>query len=114
MRLTTTSSRLLALIVFVALTVAGGAAGCASAPSAPSAPSAQPTSSVPSVPSAPSARLDDDDLEAWSRYLAPRGSELAWESLPWLSSYSDGVLAAQEQRRPLLLWVMNGHPLGCT
>jgi uncharacterized protein YceK len=108
MRLTTTSSRLLALIVFVALTVAGGAAGCASAPSAPSA---QPTSSVPS---APSARLDDDDLEAWSRYLAPRGSELAWESLPWLSSYSDGVLAAQEQRRPLLLWVMNGHPLGCT
>ena len=99
MRLTTTSSRLLALIVFVALTVAGGAAGCASAPSAPSAPSA---------------RLDDDDLEAWSRYLAPRGSELAWESLPWLSSYSDGVLAAQEQRRPLLLWVMNGHPLGCT
>jgi hypothetical protein len=99
MRLTTTSSRFLALIALVALTVAGGAAGCASAPSAPSAPSA---------------RLDDDDLEAWSRYLAPRGSELAWESLPWLSSYSDGVLAAQEQRRPLLLWVMNGHPLGCT
>jgi len=102
MRLTTTSSRFLALIALGALTVAGGAAGCASAPSAPS------------VPSAPSARLDDDDLEAWSRYLAPRGSELAWESLPWLSSYSDGVLAAQEQRRPLLLWVMNGHPLGCT
>ena len=64
--------------------------------------------------SAPPARLDDDDLAAWSRYLAPRDSELAWESLPWLSSYSDGVLAAQEQRRPLLLWVMNGHPLGCT
>ena len=99
MRLTTTSSRFLALVALGALTVAGGAAGCASAPSAPSAPSA---------------RLDDDDLEAWSRYLAPRGSELAWESLPWLSSYSDGVLAAQEQRRPLLLWVMNGHPLGCT
>jgi len=99
MRLTTTSSRFLALIALGAPTVAGGAAGCASAPSAPSAPSA---------------RLDDDDLEAWSRYLAPRGSELAWESLPWLSSYSDGVLAAQEQRRPLLLWVMNGHPLGCT
>ena len=111
MRLTTTSSRFLALVALGALTVAGGAAGCASAPSAPSA---QPTSLVPSAPSTPSARLDDDDLEAWSRYLAPRGSELAWESLPWLSSYSDGVLAAQEQRRPLLLWVMNGHPLGCT
>lgn len=64
--------------------------------------------------SAPTARPDDGDLQAWSRYLAPAGTELAWESLPWLSSYSDGVLAAQEQRRPLLLWVMNGHPLGCT
>lgn len=64
--------------------------------------------------SAPPARLDDDNREAWAQYLAPAGNELAWESLPWLSSYSDGVLAAQEQRRPLLLWVMNGHPLGCT
>lgn len=58
--------------------------------------------------------LDPGQLEAWRAYLAPQGSELAWESLPWLSSYADGVLAAQEQRRPLLLWVMNGHPLGCT
>lgn len=64
--------------------------------------------------SAPPAQLDDEGREAWARYLAPGGTELAWESLPWLSSYSDGVLAAQEQRRPLLLWVMNGHPLGCT
>jgi hypothetical protein len=59
-------------------------------------------------------RLDPSDLAAWDAYLTPCADELAWESLPWLSSYSDGVLAAQEQRRPLLLWVMNGHPLGCT
>ena len=67
-----------------------------------------------SCSSAPPARLDDESREAWALYLAPAGNELAWESLPWLSSYSDGVLAAQEQHRPLLLWVMNGHPLGCT
>jgi hypothetical protein len=76
--------------------------------------SALATASAIGCASAPPARLDDDGLQAWSRYLTPRDSELAWESLPWLSSYSDGVLAAQEQRRPLLLWVMNGHPLGCT
>ncbi|HYN63724.1 MAG TPA: hypothetical protein VES36_03890 [Candidatus Limnocylindrales bacterium] len=60
------------------------------------------------------ARLDASNLEAWRTHLTPGADELAWESLPWLSSYADGVLAAQEQRRPLLLWVMNGHPLGCT
>jgi hypothetical protein len=59
-------------------------------------------------------RLDTDSFEAWRAHLAPSSSELAWESLPWLSSYADGVVAAQEQHRPLLLWVMNGHPLGCT
>lgn len=59
-------------------------------------------------------RLDEGNFAAWRDHLAPQPSELAWESLPWLTSYADGVLAAQEQRRPLLLWVMNGHPLGCT
>ena len=41
-------------------------------------------------------------------------SELLWEDLPWLTSYHDGLQKAAEERRPLLLWVMNGHPLGCT
>jgi hypothetical protein len=26
----------------------------------------------------------------------------------------DGVIAAQKQDMPILLWAMNGHPLACT
>ncbi|HZL99899.1 MAG TPA: hypothetical protein VFD43_06575, partial [Planctomycetota bacterium] len=69
---------------------------------------------APAAAGGSGALLDPDRLETWVEHLAPQPSELAWEGLPWLTSYSDGVLAAQEQRRPLLLWVMNGHPLGCT
>ncbi|MGQ0553361.1 MAG: hypothetical protein ACT4PU_09085 [Planctomycetota bacterium] len=53
-------------------------------------------------------------FEAWHAHIAPQPAELAWASLPWRTSYAEGLAAAQEQRRPLLLWVMNGHPLGCT
>ena len=81
-----------ALLAALAL-LAGAAGGCAGSRAAPP---------------------DEASFEAWRAHLAPRPDELAWESLPWLTCYSDGVLAAQEQRRPLLLWVMNGHPLGCT
>jgi hypothetical protein len=34
--------------------------------------------------------------------------------VPWLASFAEGVRAADAARKPLLLWIMNGHPLGCT
>ncbi len=58
--------------------------------------------------------LDMASFEAWHAHITPQPSELAWASLPWRTSYAEGLAAAQEQRLPLLLWVMNGHPLGCT
>ena len=41
-------------------------------------------------------------------------SESSWRDLPWLTSYHEGLVAAARGDKPLLLWVMNGHPLGCT
>ena len=32
----------------------------------------------------------------------------------WLPTFWDGVIAAQKQDMPILLWAMNGHPLACT
>jgi hypothetical protein len=59
-------------------------------------------------------RVRADSFEAWVEYLTPRADELSWAAVDWLPTYAQGVAAAQEQRRPLLLWAMNGHPLGCT
>ena len=54
------------------------------------------------------------DFAAWRKHLEPAGRELRWESVPWLSTFGEGLLAADREGKPLLLWTMNGHPLGCT
>ena len=46
--------------------------------------------------------------------VLPNKSELAWTQIPWRPSFHEGVADAQVQGKPVLLWVMNGHPLGCT
>ncbi len=56
----------------------------------------------------------DAGLAAWRQHLEPSGRELRWESVPWLPTFGEGLLQADREAKPLLLWVMNGHPLGCT
>lgn len=59
-------------------------------------------------------RLHADTFAEWQAYLEPDADELAFQRIPWLATYVDGVQRADAERKPLLLWVMNGHPLGCT
>jgi hypothetical protein len=58
--------------------------------------------------------LSDVNYEVWREHILPEPSELAWEQIPWLTTFKDGILAADAAEKPLLLWTMNGHPLGCT
>ena len=58
--------------------------------------------------------LGGHDLSYWRERILPAESELAWMKIPWRPSFHEGLLEARSQGRPLLLWVMNGHPLGCT
>lgn len=57
------------------------------------------------------APLTSDQLQ---QFVLPSGDELAWRAIPWHASFSAGVIAADQVDKPLLLWAMNGHPLGCT
>lgn len=59
-------------------------------------------------------RPDAENYEAWRTHVLPAESELVWLTIPWQSSFGDGIRRAREEARPVLLWVMNGHPLGCT
>lgn len=54
------------------------------------------------------------ELNAWRDYLLPTAEEAAFEALPWRNTFAKGLEDAAAAERPLLLWVMNGHPLGCT
>lgn len=58
--------------------------------------------------------LDRSDYRSWRKYLRPTEEEAAFEAIPWLPTFADGLRAAEEAQLPLLLWVLNGHPLGCT
>ncbi len=58
--------------------------------------------------------LDDATFATWRDRIRIRDSELAWERLPWYVTYQEGLEQAGAEGKPLLLWVMNGHPLGCT
>jgi hypothetical protein len=44
----------------------------------------------------------------------PTDAELAWRKVPWLPSVWDGIVEGQKSDRPILMWILNGHPLACT
>ncbi|MBL8860027.1 MAG: hypothetical protein JNL28_16075 [Planctomycetes bacterium] len=53
-------------------------------------------------------------LDEWCALLEPEAEARAWQAIPWQTNFHAGLAAAAEAQRPLLLWLMNGHPLGCT
>ena len=46
--------------------------------------------------------------------IKPKPEERTWEQIPWLVSLWEARQRAAEQGKPILLWEMDGHPLGCT
>jgi len=45
--------------------------------------------------------------------IFPAAGEEKWRRTPWIPSIATGRRLAQERKRPLFLWAMNGDPLGC-
>lgn len=50
---------------------------------------------------------------AWA-HIMPAAGELRWQAIPWRAVLADAVVEAHRADKPVLLWAMNGHPLGCT
>jgi hypothetical protein len=46
--------------------------------------------------------------------IKPQEAELKWDKIPWLTSLWEARQKAAAQGKPILLWEMDGHPLGCT
>ena len=58
--------------------------------------------------------LTDQNYAEWRKHILPDTGEVAWQQIPWATTFKDGIVAADAAGKPLLLWTMNGHPLGCT
>ena len=37
-----------------------------------------------------------------------------WRTIPWKISLLDARTLAAKKQKPLFIWAMDGHPLGCT
>lgn len=46
--------------------------------------------------------------------IKPQPQESKWTRIPWLSSLWEARRRAAAEGKPILLWEMDGNPLGCT
>lgn len=46
--------------------------------------------------------------------IVPQEEELAWTQVDWGTDLWEARRAAAAQGKPIFLWEMDGHPLGCT
>jgi hypothetical protein len=56
----------------------------------------------------------EENFQSWKGYLQQSTEEKRWQEISWHAVFWEGVQRARAQDKPILLWVMNGHPLGCT
>ena len=66
------------------------------------------------TPAKAKVELNDKNYADWRKHILPDTGELAWQQIPWATTFKDGIVAADAAGKPLLFWTMNGHPLGCT
>ena len=46
--------------------------------------------------------------------IKPKATEENWIQIPWRTGLWEARERAAAQGKPILLWEMDGHPLGCT
>jgi hypothetical protein len=69
---------------------------------------------LPAAPPDASIQLTDETFQRWFDYVRPKKEELAYQAIRWRPTLWEGVVEAQQEEKPILLWAMNGHPLACT
>ena len=72
------------------------------------------TSSAALAQSRASLVPDENNLDEWLEFISPSQVERSFEGIGWRAEFWPAVEEARRLGRPILLWTMNGHPLGCT
>jgi hypothetical protein len=67
-----------------------------------------------SVPGFSVEKLPAAQFNALHAAVAPRGEGERWKEIPWESDLWAAKQRAAREGKPLLMWVMDGNPLGCT
>ena len=57
--------------------------------------------------------LTKEEFRKLHRELQPN-PKATWRTIPWKTSVLDAQTAATREGKPIFIWAMDGHPLGCT
>ena len=55
-----------------------------------------------------------EKLETILEALRELPVETHWKEIPWRPNFGEAIEDARKEDKPILLWVMNGHPCGMT
>jgi hypothetical protein len=57
--------------------------------------------------------LTEARFKELQQQLQPSPDEL-WRTVPWKTALLDAQRTAAAEKKPIFIWAMDGHPLGCT
>lgn len=57
--------------------------------------------------------MNDAEFQAVLKAVRPAAGEDLFAEIPWHTSLWDARQQAAREGKPILLWEMDGHPLGC-
>jgi hypothetical protein len=55
-----------------------------------------------------------DQYRTLLEVIRPTSDEDRWATIPWRINLWEARKEAAKEGKPILLWEMDGHPLGCT
>ena len=58
--------------------------------------------------------LNEKNYGAIRQALTSPKDESGWREIPWRPNLGEAIIEARKENKPILLWIMNGHPCGMT
>jgi hypothetical protein len=58
--------------------------------------------------------IPPDQFRTLHSLIKDNAGKEKWAQIPWMTSLWDARQKAAAEGKPILLWEMDGHPLGCT
>ena len=65
------------------------------------------------LPASVAAEFDEATFKQLLKELQPAPDE-PWRTIPWKIALLDAQQTAAKENKPIFIWAMDGHPLGCT
>lgn len=58
--------------------------------------------------------IDPNELDSRIAAVLPKASEEKYLQIPWRFDLAAARVESKAKNKPMFLWIMNGHPMGCT